>query len=369
MGVRSRRTTPAIVVIAAIALLSACSPQAPAEPATASAGKSLAERVAHDRRPFESDAVIAELVDTEKPGCSAAVAVHGEVLWAGAGGLADRKAGTPITTSTRFDIASASKQFTATAILLLEREGELSLDDPVSKYVDGLPAWGRTTTLEQLMHHTSHVRDYWQRLDALGIDFADTVSQAETVRAIAELPTLEPGTGYLYSNSNYVLLAEVVRKVSGEKLPSYLQSEVFGPLGLAMELHPNLVAPDVALSYDDDGSRQVSGWSAYGAVGIFTTPSELARWGDQYRASTIVGDYADGSVKSDEGRYGAGIDLHKDGSLGHDGRFRGHITAFEVSPDRETTIVVMCNGHKGPRWPITDALRELWVTPPATPAE
>ena len=304
------------------------------------------------------------LVDPNRPGCSAAVAVHGVVLWAGAKGVADLGSGAPLTTQTRFNMASVSKQFTATAILMLEREGLVSLDDVISKYVDGLPAWGQTTTLDQLVHHTSHIRDFWQRLQGDGIAFGDYVSHEDIVRAIARLRTLEPGTGYLYSNANYVLLAEVVRRVTGETLPVFLEERIFLPLDLDMELSPNLKAPDVAVSYDDDDERQDSGWSAYGYSEIFSTPTELARWADQYRAGTIVtARFADGAVDMPDGaQYAAGIEIRTDDSLRHDGRLGGHISTFQISPDRETALVVMCNGHTAPRWPVTDALASIWFS-------
>src|SRR5690606_30051140 len=137
-----------------------------------------------DKRVLRSDLALERIVAAQTPGCSAAVALHGEVVWAAAAGLADVAGGVPVTTATRFDIASVAKQFTATAILMLQREGALSLADPVSVYVDGLPAWGRTVTLDQLMHHTSRLRDYWIRLEADGLTWSDPVSHAQTVDAI-----------------------------------------------------------------------------------------------------------------------------------------------------------------------------------------
>lgn len=322
-----------------------------------------------DARLASSDHALAEHIDPALPGCSAAVGVHGEVVWAGAAGTADLDGRIPITTRTRFDMASVAKQFTATAILMLQREGALSLADPVGAHIDGLPAWGRTVTLDQLMHHTSRIRDYWIALDEEGLGFSDPVDHAHIVRAIGRLTRLSPGEGYEYSNSNYVLLAEVVHRVSGMPLPEFLAERIFTPLGLGMQLAPGLVAPDVALSYDAELAFQPPGWAAYGAVGIYTTPSELARWGDQYRAGDIIrSDYALGASEQGDGLlYGAGIDIAPDGGLSHNGRFGGHITAFSVTPDRQTTIVVMCNGHAAPRFPLAEALREIWAPADAGP--
>lgn len=362
-GLRGVARGVAVIAVAAAASISlvGCAPYRtlPTEPVSAPVEEPV---VVADPRLALSDTVLATAVDASQPGCSAAVAVRGEVAWAGASGLANLSTGEKLTTQSRFDIASVSKQFTATAILMLQRQGLLSIGDPVGTYVAGLPAWGKTVTLEQLMHHTSHVPDYWKRLDATGVAFTDTVTHDEIVRAIASVRTLEPGEGYLYSNANYVLLAEVVQRVSGEALPQYLEAHVFGALGLEMVVSPALVAPDVALSYNDANEIDVSGWLAYGPSEIFTTPSELARWGDQYRESDVVGaEFATGAVEIADGRrYAAGIGIEVDGSLKHDGRWGGHITRFTVSPDRETTIVVACNGHLGNRSGLSNGLWWVW---------
>jgi CubicO group peptidase (beta-lactamase class C family) len=315
-----------------------------------------------DKRLLLSDAALADLVDPTRPGCSAAVGLHGEVVWAGASGIADLGTGAPLTTATRFDIASVSKQFTATAILMLQREGRLSLSDTVSTYVPGLPSWGRTVTLDALMHHTSRVPDYWTELDEDGIGFSDPADHARILNAIRELTRLSSGTGYEYSNSNYVLLAEVVAAVSGMPLPQFLDERIFTPLDLDMLLSPGLTGADVALSYDDGGVPQPPGWTAYGAIGIFTTPSVLVVWGDQYRAGDIIqDDFAVGAVDEGAGElYAAGMDIEADGDLNHNGRFGGYRTTFTVSEDRETTIVVMCNGHDADLFGLDTALAQIW---------
>lgn len=352
------RLASVVACLSALALLAGCA----ATPPTLTIGPRI-HSLSTDKRIMLSDAAVTELIDAERPGCSAAVAVRGEVVWAGATGIADLGAGAPVTTETRFDMASVAKQFTATAILMLQRDGALKLADPVGSYVDGLPAWGRTVTLDQLMHHTSRVPDYWSELDEDGIGFSDPADQARILDAIRELTRLETGSGYSYSNSNYVLLAEVVARVSGQPLPAFLAERIFTPLGLDMELAPGLVAPDIALSYDDNDGYQPPAWTAYGAIGIITTPSELARWGDQYREGDIIqDDFAVGAADEGTGEfYAAGMDIEADGSLNHNGRFGGYISTFTVSADRQTTIVVMCNGHAAKRLELADALWQIWA--------
>jgi CubicO group peptidase (beta-lactamase class C family) len=359
--VHTSRLVPIAACAVALALLAGCA----ATPPTLGIGPRTHAVTAPDKRPLQSDAAVEELIDAERPGCSAAVGIRGEVVWAGATGISDLTTGEPVTTETRFDMASVSKQFTATAILMLQRDGALGLADPVGTHVGGLPAWGRSVTLDQLMHHTSRVPDYWTVLDRDGIGFSDPADHSRILNAIRRLTTLEADAGYSYSNSNYVLLAEVVAQVSGQPLPAFLAERIFTPLGLEMELSPGLVAPDVALSYDADGGFQPPGWTAYGAIGIITTPSELVRWGDQYRAGDIIGDdFAVGAVDEGTGEfYAAGMDIEADDRLNHNGRFGGYISTFTVSADRETTVVVMCNGHSAKRLELADALWTIWVEP------
>jgi CubicO group peptidase (beta-lactamase class C family) len=362
--VRSSRAGRALLAAACILALTGCAAAPPSRhpPSTGLAAERsdavLAEKMAL------SDEVIADYVAADQPGCSAAVGRKGTVLWAGAGGLADMGAGIPVTTSTRFDMASISKQFTATAILMLQREGSLSLSDPISAYVDGLPAWGASVTIEQLMHQTSRIPDYWVELDKIDIGFSDPADQAATVAAIRREKKLEPGSGFLYSNSNYVLLAEVVQRVSGQALPEFLAARIFEPLGLAMVLAPTLHAEDIALSYDDNLNLQEAGWTSYGHTGIITTPSELVRWGDQYRAGDLIGDdNLAGAVEENDGSgdyYAAGINIQPDGDLAHAGRMGGFISVFTVSADRQTVIAVACNGHLMNRTPINEALWDIW---------
>jgi CubicO group peptidase (beta-lactamase class C family) len=360
--------TTGAAALAVVLVLAGCSAATPV--ALVSPAPTVTE-AAPDERIAPSDALMAAMFDPAQPGCSAAVGVHGRVLWAGAVGTADLAKGSPLTTETRFDIASLTKQFTATAILMLQRQGAVSLSDPIGSYVPGLPSTVRSITLDALMHHTSHIPDYWVKLDEWGYGFTTPATQADALRAIAAVSRLDKGSGYLYSNSNYILLAEVISAVTGVPYAQYLDDAIFTPLGLDLEIDPVLQAPDVAVGYDDALQPTRNAWAFYGAFGTFTTPTELARWGDQYRDGGLVqNDFVAGAVDSgtageaSEGRlYAAGMNINPDGSLRHDGRLGGFISAIKISPDRETTVVVMCNAHLADRSGLVDGLWAIWVDP------
>lgn len=145
-----------------------------------------------------SQDVLDGAINADEPGCSAAVGVEGKVIWSGVRGIADLASGAKITTDTVFDIASVSKQFTATAILLLVEAGKLTLDDPISQYVPELPDWAQTVTVEQLMHQTSGIPDYVALLAARGYQVSDRTIEAEARQALAAAPScnssLAPGS-------------------------------------------------------------------------------------------------------------------------------------------------------------------------------
>ncbi|MGN6502929.1 MAG: serine hydrolase domain-containing protein [Pseudolysinimonas sp.] len=360
-----RGAAPALIAGLVAVTLAGCATAAPPRSWSPSARAALAAAALAELS-ARSDEALAQRVPAKRPGCSAAVAREGRVLWAGAAGMADLAHKIPDTVDTRFDIASVSKQFTAIAILMLQREGKLRVSDPIGRYVPGLPEWGATITIDQLIHHTSRIPDYWVELDKIGIGFSDPADQVTTLDAIRRETRLEPGTGFLYSNSNYVLLAAVVDTVSGQRLPQFLKERIFDPLGLDMVVAPTLVADDVALSYDDNLNLQIGGSTSYGHTGIITTASELARWGDQYRQGGIVqDDFFDGAVYEAEGEYyAAGMDIEVDDDLNHTGRMGGYITDFTVSADRRLTIAVMCNGHTSDRFGVAAALWNIWRPEP-----
>jgi CubicO group peptidase (beta-lactamase class C family) len=319
-----------------------------------------------------SQAVIDALVQPDEPGCSAAVGVEGEVVWEGVQGVADIDQGRRITPETVFDIGSVSKQFTATAILLLVADGKLSLRAPLSRHVGGLPGWADTVSVDQLLHQTSGIPDYFQLLADGGHEFTDQLSQEQMLQVLAAVPSLGfvPGSRWEYSNSNYVLLAEVVEQVSGQPLPGFLSSRIFQPLHLNMVMDPEPANPQKALSYAKDAkgfSPLDSHWELVGDGGIHTTPHELVRWADNYRTGTVGGEElltaqtAD-PVKAQGGyRYGAGILVNQDGTLWHEGTWEGFITAFRVSPDRHTAVAVSCNINEGDAEPIATTLMSLWT--------
>jgi CubicO group peptidase (beta-lactamase class C family) len=367
--VRRHAGGPVAAVLAAVALVVGCT----SEPETASpAPDTISASVER------SDDLMERVLPADEPGCSAAVGIEGEVVWAGAGGLADVTTARPIETSTTFPIASVTKQFTATAVLLLVQDSDLSMDDPLSTWVPGLPSWSDSVTVGQAMHMVSGIPDHIDARYEAGIADTEPRTIQDSLAEIAAMPELEfpPGNRGQYSNSNYVLLAEVVRAVTGLPVQDVVRERIVEPLGLAMEFDPTgwdpaTTDPSSARGYvrnPSTGEWEQAGvrWEANGDAGIQTTPSELVRWADNYRTGRVGGDrlLADALPEDAAAPYGAGIVQNRDGSLWHGGGAPGYLTSFFVTDDRRTAIAVACNADRGQQSSIRQleaALRTEWT--------
>lgn len=313
-----------------------------------------------------SDEVLRELLTENGPGCSAAVAREGQVVWAGARGLADVARGEPITETTAFDFASVSKQFTAIAVLRLAEDGALALTDPLSRHLPALPGWAASVTLDDLLHHTSGIPDYTGLLIEAGTTPDEAADQAGAVAAIAALADVETTGEFAYSNSNYVLLAEVVAAVSGRDLASVLQASVLGDVGLRLEPAPR--GADVAVPYVAAGSdwrSTPSSWTQVGDGSIVGSPASLVEWADLYRSEVdLRQQMIEGAVDTgapDGTRYGRGVVVAPDGSLSHAGGWSGYSSLFGVTGDYTTAIAVSCNADDLPIGQVAEALRTIWT--------
>ena len=145
------------------------------------------------------------------PGCAVAVMKDGRIVYEHGYGMADLNHDIKVTPATVFDVGSIAKEFTATAILLLAQEGKLSLDDSIRKYVPEVPDFGVPVPLQQMLHHTSGIRDYEQLLWFNGwrLDSPDLLTDGDIFGIVSRQKELNfsPGSDFDYSNTNYMLLA------------------------------------------------------------------------------------------------------------------------------------------------------------------
>ena len=162
--------------------------------------------------PADLDAVFSEWDREDSPGCAAGALRNGEFVYRGAYGMANLDYGIPLTPDSIFRMASVSKQFTVAAVLVAEDQGLLSLEDPLRKHFPDLPAWADPVRIRHLVHHTSGIRDYLVVMSLRGLGDDAHYTDADVLAALRQLERLnfDPGTEYLYSNSGYWLLAELI---------------------------------------------------------------------------------------------------------------------------------------------------------------
>src|SRR6266851_2013683 len=171
------------------------------------------------------------LARTGVPSASVAIVKNGQLVYTNAYGDARLDPKTPATTKMRYSIGSISKQFTATAILLLQEQGKLSLDDKVAKYIPELTR-ANEVTIRQLLSHTSGYQDYWPQDYVMPMMLRPVTAQ-KIMDTWAKIPLdFEPGTKWQYSNTNFVIAGLIVEKVAGQKLFEFLGEHVFRPLGM-----------------------------------------------------------------------------------------------------------------------------------------
>ncbi|MDH3424214.1 MAG: beta-lactamase family protein, partial [Gemmatimonadota bacterium] len=234
------------------------------------------------------DSVFSEYDRSNTPGCAVGVVRNGRLEYGRGYGMANLDHGIAITPQTVFRTGSVGKQFTAAAIAIAARDGAISLDDPVRRWIVELPSYPVDPTIRQVVHHTSGLRDYLTLMSLRGLRDDDYYTPEDVRAVIARQRELNftPGSEFLYSNSGYFLLGEIIREATGMTLDEYAQSRIFRPLGMThSHFHDdhNHIVPLRATGYaPTDGGYRVSATTLdmVGDGGVFTSVEDLALWVD-----------------------------------------------------------------------------------------
>ena len=243
------------------------------------------------------DALFAKWDKPESPGCALGIIQDSELIYSRGYGMSNLDYGIPITPESVFEIASTSKQFTAACIVLLAQRGALSLDDEVHHHVPELPNYGHTITIRHLMHHTSGLREYLKLRHFAGISEHDYHNH-DAIELIARQKGLNfaPGSAFMYSNSGYVLMAEIVKRVSGQSLHEFAQENIFGPLGMQNTRFNDdwtQIVQNRAVSYAPrvgGGFRRLLKTSDdHGSSGLLTTVQDLYLWDQNFYHAQVGG--------------------------------------------------------------------------------
>jgi CubicO group peptidase (beta-lactamase class C family) len=332
----------------------------------------LEAQVATDTFRTAVDRIFDGFRSTDGPGCAVAYG-SGINYTERAYGMANLETGTPIRPSTIFHVASVSKQFTAMAILLLEREGKLSLDDDIRKHLAEIPNYGHTVTIRHLLNHTSGLRDQWDLLSmARGRFEENRITEADVMDIVPRQKALNftPGSEYLYSNTGYTLAAIIVKRVSGKSLRQFAHERIFHPLSMTQtHFHDDytMIVPGRAMAYaprQGGGGLRVSipNYDTYGATSLFTTVGDLMKWEANFE-DPIVGDRAMFDTMQTSGvlttgdttgyALGLAVGQYRGRRLvehgGSDAGYRSWVGRFPVPrragavPESRLTIAIACN--------------------------
>jgi CubicO group peptidase (beta-lactamase class C family) len=298
------------------------------------------------------------------PSASIAVVKGGKLIYTHAYGLAHIDPDVKATPEMRYSIGSISKQFTAAAILILQQQGRLSLDDAVGKYVPGLTK-GDQVTIMQILSHTSGYQDYWPE-DYLMTPMMKPETAQQIVDTWAKKPLdFEPGSKWQYSNTNYVIAGMIVEKVSGQRLFDFLEEYIFRPLGMKSVWNSDemkLTKPDAApyiryaLGPLRPAPKEGRGWM-FAAGELAMTAHDLALWDislidetvlkpESYREMFTEVRLSDGTGT----HYGLGVEVtSRDGqrSIEHSGEVTGFVSDNEVLIDDGVAVAVLTNHMAG----------------------
>jgi CubicO group peptidase (beta-lactamase class C family) len=327
-----------------------------------------------------ADSLMAAYAKLDGPGASLLVVHDGRVEYMKGYGLAEVDTRIPIAAGTNFRLASLSKQFTATAIMLLKVDGKLHYDDDITTLLPNLPAFAHGVTVRHLLNHTSGLPDY-----------EDFVPDTQTTQvhdgdipaliAHAAAPKFAAGTKYDYSNTGYGLLALIVEKVSGQRYADFLRNRIFTPLAMtgtvAFEDGRSVVAQRAyghnIGQYGIRRTDQSNTSAVLGDGGIYSSAIDLAKWDRALEQHTLVSAAEQqiawtppslpNGAKTDYG-FGWFVDRdHGTMRLRHHGESRGFTNGIIRYPEKRLTVIILTNRSGGAPWDIAQKIAELYLDP------
>ena len=326
------------------------------------------------------DAIFSVWNAPDSPGCAVLITMDGDPLYRRGHGLASLEHGAPITSATVFNVGAISKQFTAMAILLLEDEGNLTLDDDVRRYVPELPDFGTPMTIRHLLTHTSGLREQSHLLALAGWRDGDVVAERDVLDLIVRQRALNfaPGEDFQYNNTGYTLLASAVRRVSGLPLRAYADQWIFKPLGMAQTFfnddHTTIVryrADAYGPGQDGRLCRWMPASDHVGPTNLFTSVEDLIRWLDNFARSrvgsprlierlTTPGRLNDGRLHG----YSCGLEIGRYRGLrivSHGGIQHGYRARLALYPDQRFAVAILANLSTIAPGPLVRRITDLLI--------
>ena len=303
-------------------------------------------------------------VDENQPGFSIAVFKDDNIVLEKQFGSANLDYNVSITSETVFDIGSIAKQFTAAAILLLENEGKLTIKDPAYKYIDNLPRYKKgDPTIEQLLNQTSGIKEVDPYFHLTNLSFYDLLTQSRVTNIILNIDELNfnPGEYFEYTNANYILLANIIEKASGEAYATYLQSHIFSPLKMESTIKKGSIYSIIknrAIGYIKEDEKYYKTHlhsTIYNGDGqIMTTPRDMFKWHQGLKNATIgtpkIWQRMYTKAKLNDGttiNYGLGVEFETHNgyaAMGFDGMIMGgFVSKYLYFPDLDIAFFTTQN--------------------------
>ncbi len=310
------------------------------------------------------DSIFLSTSRTTTPGCAVGIDRGGMPLLRRAYGMANLETGTPWTVQTLSESGSTAKQFTATALVLLARDGAFTLDDDISRWTPEVKGFGRKITIRNLLTHTSGIPDRYTLHEVEGRPAGEVDhGNAEVLDVVAHLKELnfDPGEDYLYSNTGYIIAATLLERVSGQSLQAFTDARIFKPLGMTStrwrEDHRTVV-PGRASAYTGSFQR---GWTndhpftrVIGSGGLLITVDDYLKWEAALQAGQgiwgSVRDSLEHVMRLNDGTeltYGLGVDVSRWRGvrrISHTGSTGGYRASLSRYPEQNVAIATLCNG-------------------------
>lgn len=327
----------------------------------------------------EVDALFADYVDGNQPGAYCVVVEQGEIVHGRGYGLASVEFALPWTIDTATRIASITKHMLASAVLRLEDEATLSLEDDVRDSVPELPDYGTPITFRDLLANRSGLRDDEELATFAGFPERAHYSLDHLFDLVCRQKALNfrPGTHTLYSNTSFRLVALAIERITGESLHDIMVSRLFRPLGMRDTYPVRSIAPIVpnlatgyAVDEAGDAYRYEAGGESSGDGAVVSTVADMVRWVGQLRDNTLeIPDYLDRLVEKDrdEGRlsrYGLGVDIERLGKqryLGHGGSYLTHRSLLLHLLDVPLSVLVFANRSDADAKSLALQVTRLWL--------
>ncbi|MGH8061960.1 MAG: serine hydrolase domain-containing protein [Pseudoxanthomonas sp.] len=323
----------------------------------------------------EVDALMSRY-DGAVPGASLLVIQDGSLVMQRGYGLSDVEHGIEAGPTTNYRLASVTKQFTASAILLLAEDGKLALDDRLRHWLPSLPTADDAITLRHLLTHTSGLIDYE---DVMPDDTTEQLRDADVLRLLEsqDRTYFKPGSGYRYSNSGYALLALIVERASGKSFQDFLHERIFLPLGMHDTLayvHGGPEVPHRAYGYSEIEGRwtrtdQSTTSAVLGDGGIYSSIADLAKWDAALYDDRLLSDASRAAAFSAhvqvvgepyQADYGYGWRITGD-SLWHSGETIGFRNVIVRYPRQHLTVVLLSNRNDPEPYATAKAIAKLYL--------